>query len=164
MSDNATLTLSLAEVTRNDLGIAGGKAANLGELVHSNFPVPKGFVVTTAAYNSFLESSGLKDLISKSLSKVDYLDYESIEKTAETIQQGIAERQLPASIISEIKKMYDQLNCKSVAVRSSATAEDLPAASFAGQYESFLNIKDAQQVRFCEEMLRFFMVRTSAIV
>jgi pyruvate,water dikinase len=146
MSNNAALTLSLAEVTRNDLGIAGGKAANLGELVHNNFPVPKGYVVTTAAYNSFLGTSGLKDLISKSLSKVDYLDFESIEKTAKTIQQGIAERQLPAAVVIEVKKMYTQLNCKSVAVRSSATAEDLPTASFAGQYESFLNIKDAQQV------------------
>nr|MDO8135678.1 PEP/pyruvate-binding domain-containing protein [Candidatus Njordarchaeum guaymaensis] len=140
------LALGLGEVTRNDLRIAGGKAANLGELVQNNFAVPKGYVLTTAAYNSFLESNNLGDFIKKSLDKIDYSDYLSIERCAKTIQERILKCELPSTLIGEIKKKYSRFGLRNAAVRSSATAEDLPTASFAGQYESFLNVKDVDQV------------------
>jgi pyruvate,water dikinase len=146
MANVKALTLDLTKVTKNELGIAGGKAANLGELMKSNFPVPKGFVLTTEAYESFLESNDLKDFIRKSLGRIDYSDYTSIEKNASAIQEYFSKSQLPAAVSQQIKKMYSHLNSRNVAVRSSATAEDLPTASFAGQYESFLNIRDVEQV------------------
>jgi pyruvate,water dikinase len=94
MANREALTLDLAQITKNHLGIAGGKAANLGELIQNDFPVPKGYVVTTAAYNSFLESNNLGHFIEGSLRKVDYSDYPSVEKCAKTIQEHISKCQL----------------------------------------------------------------------
>lgn len=140
------MTLDLGGITKNDLKTAGGKAANLGELIRNKFPVPKGFVVTTKAYESFLELRNLRDTINRSLDSIDYGDYVSIEKSAKTIQEYVLECQLPSTLINEIKTKYNRLAARNVAVRSSATAEDLPTASFAGQYDSFLNMTSANQV------------------
>jgi phosphohistidine swiveling domain-containing protein len=146
MANREPFTLGLGQINKDDLRIAGGKAANLGELIRGKFVVPKGYIVTTAAYDSFLESHNLKDTIKKSLSHIDYSDYSSIEKCAKTIKEDISRYPLSKELSNEIKKTYYHLNSRNVAVRSSATAEDLPTASFAGQYDTFLNIKDVDQV------------------
>jgi pyruvate,water dikinase len=145
MSGTAHFTINLGEVTKNDLKVVGGKAANLGELVN-RFTVPKGYVITTPAYKHFLEYNQLSDLIRKSLSAIDYADYPSIEKHAKSIQEYILKGKLPPQVADEIKMKYNRLGFQDVAVRSSATAEDLQAASFAGQYESFLNVKNTEQL------------------
>jgi pyruvate,water dikinase len=145
MSSRGHLTINLGEITKNDLKVVGGKAANLGELVN-RFMVPKGYIVTTTAYNQFLESNHLEEFIKKSLVKIDYADYSSIEEHAKIIQEHILQCQLPTDLADEIRKKYTRLGFRDVAVRSSATAEDLPTASFAGQYDSFLNIKNADQL------------------
>lgn len=145
MPSRGLLTINLGEIAKNDLKDVGGKAANLAELVN-RFSVPKGYVLTTSAYNQFLEYNKLQSFIDESLSKVDYSDYSSVESRARVIQERILKSQLPPRLADEIKSKYLSLGFRSVAVRSSATAEDLPTASFAGQYDSFLNVKSSEQL------------------
>lgn len=128
----ASLVLALPEVGRSDVALAGGKGANLGELVRAGFPVPPGFVVTTAAYDLFLTENGLESTISQALT-AEPVDAAAIRGAFE---RGSVSRQLEEAILLA----YDRLGKGPVAVRSSATAEDLPGAAFAGQQDTFLNV------------------------
>lgn len=135
-----------SEIGKEDGAIVGGKGANLGELTRAGFPVPPGFVVTAKAYFDYIEETGLKDKIAKILEGLDFEDSKELQSRAEKIQSLIKKTKLPASLQKEIIESYHKLakdtNTKKlfVAVRSSATAEDLADASFAGQQATFLNV------------------------
>ncbi len=145
MSDKGSLIVDLTEVNKNNIEV-GSKAANLGELIQNKFSVPDGFVIKKVAYSKFLNQNNLVELIQKSLTKIDYNSYETIRNCAASIQNSIERSALPSELIDEIKLIYSRYRSYNVAVRSSATAEDLPMASFAGQYETYLNLKNIDQV------------------
>lgn len=138
---------SFEELDKGSLSIAGGKGANLAEMTRKGFPVPPGFCVSVQAYFEFLKTNNLSAEINNSLKTImDYEDSESIENCSDQIKKLIMKTPMKKSIETEILSNYENI-CTTekekgllVAVRSSATAEDLPTASFAGQQATFLNI------------------------
>ena len=140
------MIVNLNNVGQRDIIEVGGKALNLGKLIQNDFPVPEGFVLTTEAYSTFLKSNNLTDFITNELSNIDYTNYTSIEKSAKKVQEAIKNSIFSQGLVEKIKQAYDKLYTTIVAVRSSATAEDLLTASFAGQYDTFLNLKTLGQV------------------
>ncbi|HLL98368.1 MAG TPA: PEP/pyruvate-binding domain-containing protein [Rubrobacteraceae bacterium] len=149
-----TYTACFREIRRDDIALVGGKGANLGELSHAGLPVPPGFVVTTRAYDAFVEAGDLKEEIVGLASQAD--DPAAFEAAEERIRALFARGEVPDDVAAEIRTAYDRLaneNGQAVAVRSSATAEDLPGASFAGQQDTYLNVRDAgtlmEAVRAC---------------
>jgi len=142
-------TLPFSEITKHDIDIAGGKGANLGEMFRAGIPVPPGFVVTSTAYYHFIKTTNLQDKIRKILTGLDVENSKELQKAAEKVQKLIIDEKIPDEIQESIRQSYHLL-CgnfdKDVAVRSSATAEDLPDASFAGQQETFLNISGWRNV------------------
>ncbi len=143
--------LWLNEVSKEDVPLVGGKAANLGELMKLEIPVPNGFVVDARTFNEFLEATGIKYQILDMLRGLDVENTDELNKVSESIRKLIEETEIPEKIENEIKSAYRRL-CEEegeevfVAVRSSATAEDLPEASFAGQQETYLNVKGEDDV------------------
>jgi pyruvate,water dikinase len=141
----------IAELGVNDIPIAGGKAANLGELTDAGFNVPPGFALTTAAYDYFIEQNGLIKRVEKALEKVDVADDRSLQDASVSIRSAFEEVDIPQDLKDEILKAYKKLfrnnhNDRLVAVRSSATAEDLPTASFAGQQDTYLNVSGPKEL------------------
>jgi pyruvate,water dikinase len=146
------------DLRKEDVGIAGGKGANLGEMTNVGLPIPPGFVVTSAVYRRFLDESGLREKVNDVLDNTDVDNSTELQNSSKKIRKMIMGVKMPADIKKLVNENYKKL-CKStgkrkvfVAVRSSATAEDLPGASFAGQQETFLNIlgKDlANSVQNC---------------
>ena len=134
------------DLTKADTSIAGGKGANLGEMIRARIPVPPGFVVTAEAYKEFIETTGLSEKIKNILSKTNVDDPKQLEEAGETIRKIIRDAKIPDNIreliVEHYRKLCDKLGEAEVfvACRSSATAEDLPEASFAGQQETYLNI------------------------
>lgn len=145
MVDNKKNIVWLSDVSKKDISLVGGKGANLGEML-SKFPIPNGFCVSVNAYDYFLEKNDLKETVFKLLKKIDVDDTKKLESIAEKIRKTILAKELPADLVFEIKKNYALLENKKVAVRSSATAEDLPTASFAGQQDTYLNISGDKAV------------------
>lgn len=142
--------LTFSEVDKDDVALVGGKGANLGEMVQAGFPVPPGFIVTSQAYYYFLEENQLRDRIAKELYLLNHQDPENLQRITERIQQLILNAPVPKDLGKKIIQAYEVLGGglkqPLVAVRSSATAEDSPGASFAGQQETFLNIKGEASV------------------
>jgi len=134
------------EVDKNDIPIVGGKGANLGELTKAGIPVPPGFIVTAGSYFHFLEESQLADQIGSLLASLDPDDSEKLQEVASKVKDLINGAEMPKQIAEEIARAYRQMGGGLVAVRSSATAEDLPEASFAGQQRTFLNIEGEGEV------------------
>lgn len=133
-----TLPLSTPQA---DLETVGGKGMSLAKLANAGLPVPDGFHVTTEAYRDFVAANNLQDGINAALKDVDTALPSSLELASATIGNLFAQAAIPQTIAEEILRTYENLGAeKSVAVRSSATAEDLPDASFAGQQETYLNI------------------------
>ncbi|MCK4319327.1 phosphoenolpyruvate synthase [Candidatus Micrarchaeota archaeon] len=133
------------ELSKDSLAEVGGKGANLGEMINEGFPVPNGFCTTSEAYYKHLDYNNLREKIGDMLKDLDVDDTEKLQSTAEEIRNLILEGEIPADIEEDIRKAYTELcDMKGkevyVAVRSSATAEDLPTASFAGQQSTFLNV------------------------
>lgn len=135
-----------SEVGREDLSLVGGKGANLGELTRAGIPVPPGFVVTADTYFHFLRQNSLELTIKAELAGLDVQNSRSLNAAAARIRQCILGADMPAHIADEIREAYGKLGEGPVAVRSSATAEDLPEASFAGQQSTFLNVQGADNV------------------
>ena len=140
------------DLNKSDIGIAGGKGANLGELTQAGIPVPPGFVVTAQAYEKFMEDSGINGQVMSILEKIDINDTKALQAAAEEIKTIINETPIPEDMIVLILEAYNQL-CQrvgeddtDVAIRSSATAEDLPEASFAGQQDTFLHVSGNDEV------------------
>ena len=133
------------EIDKDDIGLVGGKGANLGEMFKMGLPVPPGFIVSASAYFYFINENRLQDKIKGYLKYVDQDDPHSYQVASEKIKQLLVKGQMPKDLSLEIMKAYLKIGSKLeeplVAIRSSATAEDLPEASFAGQQETFLNIK-----------------------
>ncbi|MCK9580417.1 MAG: phosphoenolpyruvate synthase [Methanoregula sp.] len=135
--------LWLEEIRKEDIISVGGKGASLGEMASLGLPVPKAFVVTAQAFRRFLIESGIEQKIFSSYQNLDVENNEDLEKAAEGAKDMVIKAKMPVAIRDDIKKAYRKMSAKDliVAVRSSATAEDLPDASFAGQQETYLNIK-----------------------
>jgi pyruvate,water dikinase len=133
------------ELGREDVPFAGGKGANLGELTRAGFPVPPGFVIGAPAYALFVERTGLRDRIAERLAAVDVDDPAELEAAARDVRALVEAEPLPDEIETAVREAYERLGGEdlSVAVRSSATAEDTEAASFAGMNETFLNVRGA---------------------
>ena len=135
------------EISKKDIGLVGGKGANLGEMTKMRLPVPPGFVVTSRAYDFFLKENNLTPIIKETLKGLSEEDTAKISRAAKKIQNAIQKSKMPALLSEEIENAYKKLGRNTfVAIRSSATAEDLPTASFAGQQATFLNIKGADNV------------------
>ncbi|WP_367365798.1 phosphoenolpyruvate synthase [Pediococcus parvulus] len=142
------------ELHREDVNLVGGKSSSLGEMTSSmDVPVPYGFATTARAYRYFMHKTKLNDKVNDLLESIkDYENSDELHKTCEQIRNLIVEAQMPDDLANDIKQAYSDLAKKMgqedpfVAIRSSATAEDLPNASFAGQQESYLNIKGAADV------------------
>ena len=145
MKKKRTDVVWFMEVDKEDLPLVGGKGANLGELTKLEVPVPPGFIVTTQSYFHFLDESGLRTKIRRILNKLNSEDSKQLLKSATRIKDLITSAEMPEEIADEIREAYENLG-GSVAVRSSATAEDLPEASFAGQQRTFLNIQGKEEV------------------
>ena len=146
MSFSERDVLWFKDVGKHDTPSAGGKGANLGEMTQAEIPVPPGFIVSAQAYTRFIEQAGLRPVIEKLLSPLDYNDSAQLQRVSEEIKSLIRSTPVPQQIAAEIKKAYRQLGDGPVAVRSSATAEDLADASFAGQQATFLNIVGEDEV------------------
>ncbi len=134
------------EVTKKDIPTVGGKGANLGELTNAGIPVPPGFIVTATAYFDFLKQTKITDKIRQLLKSADVNNSKQLQQTAREVQQVILAAKLPPGLATEIREAYKKLGRGRVAVRSSATAEDLPEASFAGQQRTFLNLREEEEV------------------
>jgi pyruvate,water dikinase len=134
------------EVTKNDVSTVGGKGANLGEMTNAGIPVPPGFIVTSSAYFNFLQQTSLTDKLRKLLEPVDVDNSKQLQQVAAQVRQLISRAAMPPEIASQIREAYIAMGRGLVAVRSSATAEDLPEASFAGQQRTFLNVQGEKEV------------------
>ncbi|KAF5437911.1 pyruvate, water dikinase [Candidatus Methanophagaceae archaeon] len=139
------------DVGKDDIAQVGGKGANLGEMTRAGIPVPPGFIVTAQSYFYFLEKSKLTteklaDKIRNLLSSLDPNDSHKLQDVALEIKFLLNTAYMPEEISEEIARAYKEMGGGLVAVRSSATAEDLPEASFAGQQRTFLNVKGEEEV------------------
>ncbi|WP_171759325.1 phosphoenolpyruvate synthase [Vibrio sp. RE86] len=147
-------TLWFNGLSMEDVDKVGGKNASLGEMVsnlsNAGVSVPNGFATTSHAFNQFLDYEGLDDRIHQLLDELNVEDVDALRKTGATIRQWVLDAPFPADLEQDIRENYQELingnDELSVAVRSSATAEDLPDASFAGQQETFLNVKGIDAV------------------
>ncbi|MGB9883601.1 MAG: phosphoenolpyruvate synthase, partial [Microgenomates group bacterium] len=167
------------EIDKNDVNLVGGKGANLGEMVNAGFPIPYGFIITSHAYFDFIERAGIKSKINQVLAHINYENPDELIQVSKNLQNLILQASFPDYLSYQIISFYENLLLKEekfinkklnivkqtllktknlykpplVAVRSSATAEDLPGASFAGQQETFLNIRGEahllQKVKEC---------------
>jgi pyruvate,water dikinase len=133
--------LWLDEITADDLELVGGKGASLGELTGAGLPVPSGFVVSAGTYRSFIEETGIAEELFEAVD-VDTEDSKALAEAQSRAKELVLKTEMPEEIRQEVLDSYDNLGEGEdfVAVRSSATAEDLPDASFAGQQETFLNV------------------------
>lgn len=145
------LVLDLDQIGMKDIKLVGGKCASLGEMIRNltslGVSVPKGFAITTEVYWKFLRANNLEDFIHNEIKNIDHNNVESLRRSGQKIRQAIRNAKFPYDLGGEIIEAYELLSLNNlqqytdVAVRSSATAEDLPDASFAGQQESYLNVR-----------------------
>ena len=140
------------ELGKEDVDVAGGKGANLGELTNAGINVPPGFVITSETYDKFIKETGIFDEIMSILDAIDVNDTKELQGASARIKEIIMKAYVPDDIRTTIIEAYNAL-CQRigkenafVAIRSSATAEDLPEASFAGQQDTFLNIRGPEDV------------------
>ena len=145
----------LKNVGIEDVSDVGGKNASLGEMIQNLTPkgvkIPGGFVITAGAYRYFLEQTGLKDFIKKALSGLNTKNLKDLEKRGKLIREMIKKAKFPNDLNKEIAEAYRLMEKEygknvDVAVRSSATAEDLPGASFAGEHDTYLNIRGVDEL------------------
>ncbi|NOX71428.1 MAG: phosphoenolpyruvate synthase, partial [Candidatus Micrarchaeota archaeon] len=148
------LVLWFNELRKEDTQLVGGKNASLGEMISkTDVPVPNGFAITANAYRYFIETSGLGDIIRKNLTGLDTHDMNMLKRAGRTIRSAITRANLPGDLEKKIIEHYNEMKKKLgkkelyVAVRSSATAEDLPDASFAGQQDTYLNVTEKDLIR-----------------
>ncbi len=146
------LVVWLDEISNKDVNIAGGKGASLGEMWNAGLPVPPAFVVTAEAYRYFIKETKLDEKIRGVLKDIDVNNTDDLEERSKKVRELITNAKMPKDLELSIIESYNKL-CEIsggkeifVAVRSSATAEDLPDASFAGQQDTYLNIKGANNV------------------
>jgi pyruvate,water dikinase len=145
MPNIPALVLPFSKIRKEDIPLVGGKGANLGEMYSFGIPVPNGFVITAEAYRKVIDHNALQPVIREIIRQTEVSNQKELEKASVKIQRLINTADIPQELTKEIFDYYTTLKAGEknplVAVRSSATAEDLPDASFAGQQESFLDIK-----------------------
>lgn len=149
-----SLVLWFDDINKEDVPLVGGKSASLGEMTsRTQVPVPYGFATTAQAYRNFIEKTGLGDKIAALIGELDDVeDSRKLRDVTAAIRQEIMAAQMPADLAAEIAAAYRELAKRAgeanpyVAVRSSATAEDLPDASFAGQQDTYLNVQGEEEV------------------
>ena len=153
MEKDKAFLLWFDQLERKDVAIAGGKSSSLGELTsHVDVPVPYGFATTACAYRYFFEKTGLYDEIKNLIAGLDVDNSAQLREVCAKIRQAIMDKEMPQDLQELIAEAYEELGKKVgqadpfVAVRSSATAEDLPDASFAGQQDTYLNVKGAATI------------------
>ncbi len=145
--DEASNILWLSQIRNTDIPSVGGKGASLGEMTHVGLPVPAAFVVTAQAFRRFLQMTKLEDTLFPMLEKLDVDDNDALNATSDKARAMIETAVMPDVIKKEIVASYKKMGKNIVvAVRSSATAEDLPGASFAGQQDTYLNIQGENDV------------------
>ncbi len=142
--------LFFKDIDRNDTNIVGGKGANLGEMTRAGFPVPNGFSITIHAYDAFLKENNIVNNIYDLLKTIDVNDPAQLDSASKKIQKWMVTGKIPENIAREIiasyKKLSGRFRSSLVAVRTSATAEDMPDNSFAGMGTTLLNIKGEANV------------------
>ncbi|KDA06492.1 phosphoenolpyruvate synthase [Microbacterium sp. CH12i] len=143
---------SFTDLTQGEVDIHGGKGASLITMTGAGMPVPPGFVITTGAFDEFRDASGLSDLIDSELDALDVNDVKAVDAASARIRGALEKAAIPDSVRSQVRDAYQALMDRigretPVAVRSSATAEDLPDASFAGQQDTYLWINGAESVK-----------------
>jgi pyruvate,water dikinase len=131
-----------AKIGKKNAAIAGGKGASLGEMTQAGLKVPPGFVILAEAFDRFLEETDLTQELEAQLKKVNYQDVNSVDGASSQIRALIAGAKMPADLAKDITQEFKKLKSPFVAVRSSATAEDSSAASWAGELETYLNTTD----------------------
>ena len=160
VSEKSRFVKWFSELNKDSISIAGGKGANLAEIYNLKVPVPSGFVVTVSAYDHFIKSANIDDKMKEILSGIDYENVSSLDKATKEVREIIEKSEIPKDMEEEILESYESLGegdlpqgqaahellnrspeLPFVAVRSSATTEDLAEASFAGQQDSFVNVK-----------------------
>ncbi|MGP4969589.1 phosphoenolpyruvate synthase [Psychrobacter aquimaris] len=152
-AQSTALVINLDQLGKDDIEMVGGKNASLGEMISHlsdlGVSVPGGFATTSNAFNRFLTETGLLDKINSELKTLDVNDVNKLAATGKKIRTWIIEQELPSDLEQEVRQSFETMSGGediAVAVRSSATAEDLPDASFAGQQETFLNIRGIDNV------------------
>jgi pyruvate,water dikinase len=143
-------TRPLNRLTRTDEPNFGGKSANLGELLAADIPVPPGFAISTAAFDAFLDHASLQDVIANALDGVPAGDLDGTRRASQVIGDAMRRASVPETVREEVAEHYAELgdDAPPVAVRSSAVGEDSHEATFAGQQETYLWVRGAEQV--CE--------------
>ena len=156
MSTSSAYTIPFARLGRHDVDTVGGKNSSLGEMIshlaQAGVTVPDGFATTAQAYRDFLQHEGLAARISKELATLDVDDVETLATVGARIRQWILATPFPPRLEREVLESFERMSGGrdiAVAVRSSATAEDLPDASFAGQQETFLNVRGRDALLKC---------------
>ena len=154
LSEKESLVLWFEDLDKGDIPLVGGKNANLGEMLHAGIPVPPGFAITAHAYERFILETGIAEkiygIIEETVTDVNIP--QQFGEASRKVRKLIESTPMASNIETAIKKAYNKLSKKAksaqmfVAVRSSATAEDLPDASFAGQQETYLNVKGAEEL------------------
>lgn len=142
-----------SDIRKEDVPVVGGKCANLGELISIGIPIPDGFAITNQAYTKFIEDAGINNSIDSILENLqeDLSNIDRIDMASKRIRRIIEQTKIPDEISEKIKKAYNELIGKeksicSVAVRSSGTQEDSASASFAGLFETFLNVRGEESL------------------
>src|SRR3990167_2054425 len=156
MDKSSALILWLDQVSNDDVALVGGKNASLGEMYRLLQPqgvrIPNGFIVTARGYQDFISAAGLGEFINRELTGLDVNDIKTLQSTGHRIRSAFLKYQFPPTLEQAIREAYRNLSnayqvpAVDTAVRSSATAEDLPGASFAGEHETFLNVVGEERV------------------
>ena len=135
-------TVQFDDAHATELDVVGGKGASLARLAQAKFPVPPGFTITTEAYATFNRDNGLAAKIAPIIARLNYDDFEDLERRTAEVRALVVNASFPASLRADVEQQYRALGDNPrVAVRSSATAEDLPDASFAGQHDTYLDVQ-----------------------
>lgn len=137
---------NLNQIRKEDIATVGGKGANLGEMLSAGLPVPGGFVLLTSAYKQFVKTNSLEQKITRLLQELDTNSTMTLETAASMIEEWFLAGEIPSEVIQEVEDIYRSQGEPVTAVRSSATAEDLPGMSFAGQYSTFLNVQGLESL------------------
>ena len=139
-------TKTFKQISKNDVSIAGGKGASLGEMTKAKIPVPPGIVVLVDAFDKFLEETDLVVEIASQIKQINYKDINSVDRASNVIRDLMSDTEVSEELQDIFLKEFKKLNTKYVAIRSSATAEDSSIASWAGELETYLNTSQTNLV------------------